>query len=90
MNITPVNNNNVAFGIKTTTKVHITSPISKRTIDEITLRNGHRVLFSTNYLRNKPTDRLIKAFDYMGRLINTKLKYYDADGKTSMHFPTNI
>ncbi len=90
MNITPVSNNNITFGIRTTTKIHITSPISKRTIDEITLRNGSKVLVSTNYLRNKPTDRLIKAFDYMGKLLNTKLKYYDAEGKTSKHFPTNI
>lgn len=89
MNITTVNNN-TSFGMRIKTKEHLTSPISKRTIDEITLRNGSKVFISTNYFRNNPTDRLIKAFDYMGKLLNTKLKYYDAEGKTSKHFPTNI
>ncbi len=86
MNITPINN--VPFGIKIKTKEHLTSPISKRTIDEITLRNGNKVIISTNYFQNKPTDRLIKAFNYVGRLIDTKLKCYDAEGKVCLHFTT--
>ncbi len=89
MNITPVNNN-TSFGMRIKTKEHLTSPISKRTIDEITLRNGSKVFISTNYFRNKSTDRLIRAFDSMGRMINSKLKYYDAKGKACTHFTTNI
>lgn len=38
--------------------------------------------------QNKPTDRLIKAFNYVGRLIDTKLKCYDAEGKVCLHFTT--
>lgn len=81
MNITPINN--VPFGIKIKTKEHLTSPISK-----ITLKNGNKVIISTNYFQNKPTDRLIKAFNYVGRLIDTKLKCYDAEGKVCLHFTT--
>ena len=51
MNITPINN--IPFGIKIKTKEHLTSPISKRTIDEITLKNGNKVIISTNYLDRK-------------------------------------
>ena len=85
MNITPINN--VPFGIKIKTKEHLTSPLSKRTIDEITLKMV-KVIISTNYFRNKPTDRLIKAFNYVGRLIDSKLKCYDAEGKVCLHFTT--
>ena len=51
MNITPINN--VPFGIKIKTKEHLTSPISKRTIDEITLKNGNNF----NELFSKQTNR---------------------------------
>lgn len=89
MNITPVNSN-TSFSMRIKTREQLTSPISKRTIDEIALRSGNKVIISTNYFRNKPTDRLIKAFDYMGKWINSKLKYYDDKGKACKHFPTNI
>ena len=60
---------------------HITSPLSKRTIDVISLNKKHRVVVSTNYLHNKPTDRFIKLFNQLGELIKAKLKHYNKDGK---------
>lgn len=63
------------------TKVQLTSPLSKREINVISLRSGNTVVISTNYLRDKPTDRLIKAFSRMGECFRHKYKQYDKEGK---------
>lgn len=85
MNVAPVNRNNVTFGIKISTNVQLTSPISKREVNVIRFQNGNNVVISTNYFRNKPTDTLIRSFNKFGEWVTSKLKYYDSQGRVCNH-----
>ena len=67
--------------MKVSTKINLTSPISKREINVISLKSGNTVVISTNYLHNKPTDRLIKVFSRLGECFRHKYKQYDREGK---------
>lgn len=86
MRLDGIKSNNVNFGIRTQSRTNITSPLTKRVVDVVSLDNGKRVRISTNYYKNKPTDRLITAFDNIGKSISSKLKYYNKSGK-AIHTP---
>ncbi len=84
MNITPISNKETSFGLNIKTQTRVTSPLSKVVVDKISLNNGQLAIISTNYLKNQPTDRLLRLFDKYGKLLSSKLKIYNSQNKKSM------
>lgn len=68
-----------SFGLNVRSKTTLTSPVSKRHIDIVQLNKGLTIVYSTNYLHNKPTDKLVRVFNKLGDCIKSKFVYF---GKT--------
>lgn len=52
------------------------SPISHKRTDVVRLSNGKTIVYSTNYLNNKPTDKLVRVFNKMGEWIHQKYEIF--------------
>lgn len=70
MNIQPISA--VFFGLNAKHQTIHTSPVSKRTISVVSLKNGKTIVYSTNYLHNKVTDKLVKVFNKFGDYVKSK------------------
>lgn len=75
MRIQPIQTNQPIFKMRYNQKVY-DNIVSKRVIDKIELDNGNRLVISTNYLFDKPTDKLMTLYDKLGNWVKSKLRYY--------------
>lgn len=75
------NQPNVSFGVgvRKNTLV-IENLVSKRVTDVVELQNGKTITYSTNYLKNRPTDKLVRVYNQVNECIASKFRTYK-DGK---------